>query len=68
MYFSNVCNQACIYCSAEYSSKWETENKKFGLEIETTDYARDFLKDKENFKRIKRNQIHLLKIRCTDLN
>ena len=53
VYFSNVCNQACIYCSAEYSSKWETENKKFGLEIETTDYARDFLKDKENFKRIK---------------
>ena len=53
MYFSNVCNQACIYCSAEYSSKWETENKKFGLDIETTDFARDFLKDKENFKRIK---------------
>jgi wyosine [tRNA(Phe)-imidazoG37] synthetase (radical SAM superfamily) len=53
MYFSNVCNQACVYCSAEYSSKWETENKKFGLEIETSDYARDFLKDKENFKRIK---------------
>ena len=53
MYFSNVCNQACIYCSAEYSSKWESENKTFGLEIETSDYARDFLKDKENFKRIK---------------
>ena len=53
VYFSNVCNQACIYCSAEYSSKWETENKKFGLDIETTDFARDFLKDKENFKRIK---------------
>jgi wyosine [tRNA(Phe)-imidazoG37] synthetase (radical SAM superfamily) len=53
MYFSNVCNQACIYCSAEYSSKWETENKKFGLEIEANDYAVDFLKDKENFKRIK---------------
>ena len=53
MYFSNVCNQACIYCSAEYRSKWESENKTFGLEIETSDYARDFLKDKENFKRIK---------------
>ena len=53
VYFSNVCNQACIYCSAEYSSQWETENKKFGLDIETTDFARDFLKDKENFKRIK---------------
>ena len=53
MYFSNVCNQACIYCSAEYSSKWETENKKFGLEQNINDYALDFFKDKENFKRIK---------------
>ena len=53
VYFSNVCNQACIYCSAEYSSKWESENKTFGLDIETTDFARDFLKDKDNFKRIK---------------
>jgi hypothetical protein len=53
MYFSNVCNQACIYCSAEYSSKWETENKKFGLEQNINNYALDFFKDKENFKRIK---------------
>ena len=53
MYFSNVCNQACIYCSAEYSSKWESENKKFGLTQKINDYALDFFQDKENFKRIK---------------
>jgi len=23
--WSNKCNQACVYCSPEYSSKWETE-------------------------------------------
>jgi MoaA/NifB/PqqE/SkfB family radical SAM enzyme len=25
--WSNVCNHACVYCSAEYSSKWATELK-----------------------------------------
>lgn len=30
VYFNNLCNLGCIYCSAEYSTVWEVENKKFG--------------------------------------
>jgi organic radical activating enzyme len=30
VYFNNLCNLGCIYCGAEYSTVWETENKKFG--------------------------------------
>lgn len=29
VYFSNLCNMSCIYCSEEYSSVWETENTKY---------------------------------------
>ena len=53
VYFSNVCNQACIYCSPEYSSMWEVENKKFELEMVVNPHGKEFLKDKNNFKRIK---------------
>ena len=52
VYFSNVCNQACIYCSPEYSSMWEVENKKFELEMVVNPHGKEFLKDKDNFKRI----------------
>ena len=31
IYFSNVCNMACLYCGSHFSSKWEEENKKFGM-------------------------------------
>lgn len=31
VYFNNVCNMACIYCSSDYSTVWEAEDKKFGL-------------------------------------
>jgi len=52
VYFSNLCNQACVYCGPEYSSKWESEHKKFGMRTSIKDYARDFLADKNNYKRI----------------
>jgi len=29
VFFSNTCNLACVYCSAEYSSAIQAENKKF---------------------------------------
>lgn len=29
VYFNNLCNMSCIYCSAEYSTVWEQENIKF---------------------------------------
>jgi len=31
VYFNNLCNLNCIYCSAEYSTVWEAEEKKFNL-------------------------------------
>jgi len=30
VYFSNVCNMACLYCGSHFSTKWEEENKRFG--------------------------------------
>jgi hypothetical protein len=31
VYFSNVCNMACLYCGSHFSTKWEEENKRFGV-------------------------------------
>jgi organic radical activating enzyme len=31
IYFNNVCNMACVYCGSHFSSKWEEENKKYGV-------------------------------------
>ena len=31
VYFNNLCNLGCIYCSADYSTVWEVEDVKFGL-------------------------------------
>ena len=36
VYFNNLCNLGCIYCSAEYSTVWEQEDKKFGLVDQNT--------------------------------
>ena len=30
VYFDNLCNMSCIYCTDKYSSKIQQENKKFG--------------------------------------
>ncbi len=29
VYFKNTCNMACTYCSSDYSSRWEEEDRKF---------------------------------------
>lgn len=31
VYFNNVCNMACLYCGSHFSSKWEDENRRFGV-------------------------------------
>jgi organic radical activating enzyme len=31
VYFSNLCNMACLYCSSTHSSVWENEEIKFNL-------------------------------------
>lgn len=31
IYFNNTCNMSCLYCGAHFSSKWEEENRRFGM-------------------------------------
>lgn len=31
VYFNNTCNMSCLYCGSHFSSKWDEENKKFGV-------------------------------------
>ena len=31
VYFNNVCNMACLYCGSHFSTKWEEENRRFGI-------------------------------------
>ena len=52
IYFSNLCNQACVYCSAEYSTTWEAENKKFGLKQNIQPYALEFFNDEKKYQNI----------------
>ena len=30
VWFSNVCNMACVYCGPHFSSRWEDENRRHG--------------------------------------
>lgn len=46
VYFNNLCNLNCIYCSGEYSTVWEAEEKKFGLRSPGDIKYRDSMKDK----------------------
>lgn len=50
IYFNNTCNMSCLYCGPHFSSRWEEENRRFGIfqkedvmfghnEIRRTDYA-----------------------------
>lgn len=38
VYFSNICNQACVYCRPRFSSQIETEVRKFGSTKSNVDY------------------------------
>jgi len=31
VYFNNTCNMSCLYCGSHFSSKWEEENRRFGM-------------------------------------
>lgn len=42
VYFSNLCNQACLYCFPRYSSRVENEFRRYGI-------ATDDAKDKQHF-------------------
>lgn len=31
IYFNNTCNMSCLYCGPHFSSRWEEENRRFGM-------------------------------------
>ena len=42
--WSNACNQACVYCSADYSSKWASElGKKIPHNQKSIDRVKDYV-------------------------
>ena len=42
--WTNSCNQACVYCGPEYSSKWATElNQKVKSKKESRQEVKDFV-------------------------
>jgi len=42
--WSNTCNQACVYCSADYSSKWASElGKKVPHNQQSIDQVKDYV-------------------------
>lgn len=46
--FSNRCNQACIYCGPNFSSRWQTEIKKYGsYKLTGIDYNRPISQEVE---------------------
>jgi radical SAM protein with 4Fe4S-binding SPASM domain len=50
--WTNHCNQACVYCSPEYSSKWAQElDKEIKSSVESRKKVKDFVF--ENIKKLK---------------
>lgn len=49
VYFSNLCNQACVYCRPSFSSVIEHEVKKFGPSNYNSDYSQFSGDDRENY-------------------
>ena len=51
--WSNKCNHACVYCTSEYSSKWQTELGEKILKSSTTANFKDYLYSNiENLKNV----------------
>ncbi len=70
VYFNNLCNLGCVYCSAEYSTVWEVENKKHKPIIEldhTSDFPLPATNDRQlyldrvekHFEWLKENHLHI---------
>lgn len=49
VYFSNVCNQSCVYCSPGFSSQIEQEVRRFGKSEYNYDYSNFAADDRENY-------------------
>lgn len=49
VYFSNVCNQSCTYCSPGFSSQIEQEVRKYGKSEFNDDYSNFRADDRDNY-------------------
>ena len=50
VYFSNLCNQACLYCYPRYSSKIESEHKRFNPQNKELEFINT---QKKNYQQVK---------------
>ena len=48
VYFTNICNMACVYCGPHHSSKWVDENKKHGNFFSGTTELFDVTQEQKN--------------------
>ena len=54
VYFSNLCNQACLYCFSKYSSKIEAEHRHYNTSNETEEFQLRITSErKKNYKEAK---------------
>jgi len=49
VYFSNVCNQSCVYCTPGFSSVIEQEVRKYGKSQFNDDYSNFRADDRDNY-------------------
>jgi hypothetical protein len=49
VYFSNVCNQSCVYCSPGFSSQIEQEVRRYGKSEFNYDYSNFAADDRDNY-------------------
>ena len=69
VYFNNLCNLNCIYCSGEYSTVWEAEEKKFNLrhplEFKQMEEGRKQYPEmlKQHWKWMEKNAKHIVQYR-----
>lgn len=66
VYFTNLCNQACVYCSPLFSSVIEQEIKKYGPLESEYDLEGTF-KPKENYPELKEKFWEWMKEHSTEL-
>lgn len=49
VYFSNICNQSCVYCTPGFSSQIEQEVRRYGPSEYNYDYGHFKADDRENY-------------------
>lgn len=71
VYFNNTCNMGCIYCGSQYSSVWEAEERKWGVDNARRERLEELDVFRGNYPRLleahwewfKTNGVHLAEYR-----